>query len=779
MKKRLLSLVLVAVMAVGMLAACGKEEEQVETVEAPLIVGYTSFNEVFSPFFARSEADKDVTAMTQVNLITLDRMGSVIYNGIEGETIAYNGTDYTYYGIADIKVNTRRDGTVVYDFILREDVKFSDGEILDADDVIFSMYVLCDPMYDGPYTLGDAPIQGLEEYQSSMVTLFDALIFAGRDNTDYTFWDQATQEAFWKELEAAGTQFAQDIVDYLAETSGTTSIAKAAKLWGYEGLTDNTSTTEFFYLMCEAYEWDLEALSKTEAAGKSLFSLMENYDNYTKGVQFDLDVTHITGIEKTGEYSVRVTMTEQNASNIQYFNIPVAPAHYYGNPSLYQPEENQFGFVKGDLSLLHEDAIHVNKDIAPMGAGPYVFVPAEENDDGQGISEVNFKANENYYLGKAKTEVVNFVEISNAKKINGIVSGKIDITDVSLTKKVANNIEEANQKVVDKAVEEAAKNGTEIDPATIADAVTSISFDDTSYGYIGMNADIINVNGDADSKESIALRKAFATLFAVYREAVIENYYGGNATVIDYPISNTSWAAPNTEQKGYKEAYSVGIDGEAIYTEEMSLEEKYVAAKEEALKFFEKAGYTVENGVVTSAPEGALMRFDVMISANGLGEHPSYMILVQTKETLAEMGINLVIKDVTEDNQVWEAIDAGTCGIWVAAWDASADPDIYDLYHADGAYSYMYGIDDADLSSNIEKARKETDQSDRAKLYKKCFDIILDWAVEVPVYQKQNCIIYSDARINKDTLTPDMTEYYGWIDEVHNIEMYDIVVEEE
>lgn len=780
MKKRLLSLFLVAVMAVGMLVACGPEEEPVETVAAPLVVGYTSFNEVFSPFFARSQADKDVTAMTQVNLITLDRMGSVIYNGIEGETTSYNGVDYTYYGIADIEVKNKKDGTTVYDFTLREDIKFSDGEVLNADDVIFTMYVLCDPLYDGPYTLGDAPIQGLEEYQSSMITLFDALVLAGRENTDFTYWDQATQEAFWKELEAAGTQFAQDIVDYVAETSGVEDIAKAAKLWGYEGLADNASTTEFFYRMCEAYNWDLKALSDTEAAGKSLFSLMETYDNYTKGVQLDLEVTHITGIEKTGEYSVRVTMTEQNAANIQYFDIPVAPQHYYGNPSLYQYEENRFGFVKGDLSLLHEDAIHSNKDIAPMGAGPYVFVPAEETDDEEESAiELNFQANENYYLGKAKTEVVNFVEISTAKKINGIVSGKIDLTDVSMTKKVAENIAEANQKVVDEAVAEATENGTEIDPSTIADVVSCISFDDTGYGYIGMNANVINVNGDAESQKSIALRKAFATLFAVYREEVIENYYGGNAAVINYPVSNTSWAAPNAEQKGYKTAYAVGADGKAIYTDEMSEDEKYAAAKDAALKFFEKAGYTVENGIVASAPEGAAMEFEVLVSGNGLGEHPSYMILVDTKEALAEIGINLVITDVTEDEQLWDAIDAGTCGIWAAAWDAGADPDIYDMYHSEGAYSYMYGIDDAELSSYIEKARKESDQSDRAKLYKKSFDIVLDWAVEVPVYQKQNGIIFSDARINTATLTPDMTEYYGWLDEIHNIEMYEIVLEEE
>ena len=37
----------------------------------------------------------------------------------------------------------------------------------------------------------------------------------------------------------------------------------------------------------------------------------------------------------------------------------------------------------------------------------------------------------------------------------------------------------------------------------------------------------------------------------------------------------------------------------------MSTEEKYEAAAQAALGFFEAAGYTVEDGKLTAAPEGA------------------------------------------------------------------------------------------------------------------------------------------------------------------------------
>ena len=95
----------------------------------------------------------------------------MVLNGIEGETREYNGTDYTYHGPADCVVTENADGTVTYDIKLREDLKFSDGEPVTIDDVIFSMYVFLDPTYDGSVTMYSTPIVGLDEYRSSMTTL--------------------------------------------------------------------------------------------------------------------------------------------------------------------------------------------------------------------------------------------------------------------------------------------------------------------------------------------------------------------------------------------------------------------------------------------------------------------------------------------------------------------------------------------------------------------------------------------------------------------------------
>ena len=88
-----------------------------------------------------------------------------------------------------------------------------------------------------------------------------------------------------------------------------------------------------------------------------------------------------------------------------------------------------------------------------------------------------------------------------------------------------------------------------------------------------------------------------------------------------------------------------------------------------------------------------------------------------------------------------------------------------------GTDSNHYHINDAKLNSLIMDARSSADQSFRKSTYKECLDIIVDWAVEIPAYQRQNCIIFSTQRINIDTLTPDITTFWGWKSEIEKLEM--------
>ena len=71
----------------------------------------------------------------------------------------------------------------------------------------------------------------------------------------------------------------------------------------------------------------------------------------------------------------------------------------------------------------------------------------------------------------------------------------------------------------------------------------------------------------------------------------------------------------------------------------------------------------------------------------------------------------------------------------------------------------------------IEAARLSTDQTYRKGLYKAAMEIIMDWGVELPVYQRSECVMLSTERVNRDTLPTDMTPYLSWQQEVYNLEM--------
>lgn len=755
--KRILAVALGVALCVSAFAGCkpktnpNDNNNKVEQNTTAVVVGYSNFSSKFSPFFAETAYDQDAMAMTQVSLLTSDRQGAIIMNGIEGETIAYNGKDYTYKGIADCKITTNEDGTVAYDFTLRTDVKFSDGEPLTVDDVIFSMYVLADPTYDGSSTLFAVPIKGMSEYRSDMTTLSTYIASLGENTADFSKVDEATVKAFWAAVNDGGVKFAQSIVDackaagYNKEDD---SVAACAANWGFE-LKDDATAKDFFLAIAEQYAWNFSAM-EAETAGTALSELIpaEVYESSTKGVKVaDKSVDKIEGIEKTGENTLRVTLTQTDATAIYQLGVSVAPMHYYGNKADYDYDNNKFGFTKGDLSTVR------SKTTQPMGAGPYKFIKFEN-----GVIE--FESNDSYFLGTPRSKFINFKETNDKDKINGIKTGLIDITDPSFDQTAVDDISDMNGGVLS------------------GDTVTVDTVDNLGYGYVGMSAKRVNVGGDLGSDASKNLRKALATVLAVYRDVSVKSYYGDRASVINYPISNTSWAAPQTTDEGYKVAFSTDVNGEAIYTSDMDTDAKYAAAKKAALGFLEKAGYTITDGKATAAPAGARLEYELQIPADGGGNHPAFMMVTEASKALAEIGITLTIKDLTNSADLWTSIEADQCDMWAAAWGATVDPDMYQIYYSDvanggknaGGSNYMYDIADANLDELIMKARKSLDQSYRKTVYKECLDLIVDWAVEIPVYQRQNAIIFSTQRINMDSVTPDITTFYGWLNEVQNIE---------
>ena len=778
-----------------------------EDGSTPLVIADGEFSQKFSQFYADSAYDVNVVNMFALNsLLTTDRTGGIIYNAIEGETVNYNGTDYLYKGPADVSVKyDETSDTTTYTVKIRDDIYFSDGEHMTADDIIFTYYVYLDPAYVGSTTLNSYPIQGLKAYRTQIAedalekyqAVADAIQEAGPDHewSESDSFTKEQQESYWSIMKEHWVADVQDTVDYVAANYaadyaeaqlGVTAddinnneglkVAFGMVMWGFGTYDADTKVltapdsgatfdlgAETYPTIEDAYDDAYAKYSGSvsdyigadeSANGTDVFSEAVNEFltecNAEGGDGESAGVPNISGITKLDDYTVQVVTDGYEAPAVyQIFSIGVAPLHYYGDASKYDYDNNMFGHDFGDLSIVE------SKTTEPMGAGPYKFVKYENR-------VVYFEANENYYAGAPKIKYVQFKESNSSEYAAGVAAGTVDQGDMDGSKARFDEVRGYNS------------NGE-----LTGDVITTDLVDNMGYGYIGMNADNVKVGEDPLSTESKNLRKALATVLAVYRDVAFDSYYGDAASVINYPISNTSWAAPQPSDEGYKVAFSVDAEGNDIYTSEMTQDDKYAAALEAAKGFLIAAGYTFDetSGKFTAAPEGAKLSYEVTIGADGVGDHPTFAVLTDAQAALATIGIDLKINDLSDTAIMWDMLDAGEQELWCAAWQSTIDPDMYQVYYSGniigkgGSDSNHYHIASEELDKLILDARKSDDQSYRKAIYKQALDFIVDAAVEVPCYQRQNCQIFSTQRIDTTTITPDITTFWGWRAEIEKLEM--------
>ena len=162
------------------------------------------------------------------------------------------------------------------------------------------------------------------------------------------------------------------------------------------------------------------------------------------------------------------------------------------------------------------------------------------------------------------------------------------------------------------------------------------------------------------------------------------------------------------------------------------------------------------------------MDYTVNIGASGNGDHPSFQVLTNAAAALKTIGFTLTVNDLANASDLYSSYQSGVAEGWVAAWQSTNDPDMYQLYDSKGSTNY-YQINDAELDELIETARQTTDQDDRKAMYKEAMEIILDWGVELPVYQRSESAIFSSERIDTATIPNDLTPYWTYQSEINTI----------
>ncbi len=166
MKKlvKLVVLLLVVSTVVSCFIGCNKNEgtQNYDPETRPLTMSIGALDGNFNPFFYTAQNDGNVVGMTQVSMLASDAQG----NPVVGENRPTVAKDFSVTEAADRQSTT-------YEFLIKNGMKYSDGQELNIMDVLFNFYVYLDEAYIGSNTLYSTDIKGLKAYHAQDVSLND------------------------------------------------------------------------------------------------------------------------------------------------------------------------------------------------------------------------------------------------------------------------------------------------------------------------------------------------------------------------------------------------------------------------------------------------------------------------------------------------------------------------------------------------------------------------------------------------------------------------------
>ncbi len=441
------------------------------------------------------------------------------------------------------------------------------------------------------------------------------------------------------------------------------------------------------------------------------------------------------------EYDVlQITVNGTDPKAIYNFGFTVAPAHYYTADSQYpngRPIDiagNKFGveFASNNFqSKVIKSQQHVK---VPVGAGAFQATDKDDNTNPKGEDFVKsnivyFKKNENFMFD-VKADRLRLQVVSASNAIDKLEKGEIDYITPQFTKANADRLKTMSK-----------KGFTQLDSWQLG------------YGYIGINAGKV---------PNVYVRRAI--MAAMQTSLALEFYQTGTCKTIDWPMSTVSWAYPfeddGVTSKPNGHTYTQWTGKEAA------------KAKVEAL---------MKEGGIQAGDSQLSIKFT--IAGASITEHPTYPVFKQASEILNDLGWDI---EVDADSQALTKLSQGALSVWAAAWGSTVDPDMYQVYHKNSkatsvfawgyreikkdtaTYSYEMGVINQ-LSEIIDDARSIMDQAQRTSMYEEAMSLVLDLAVEMPVYQRKTLYAYNNKTIKG--LTDSVNPYTSPLEKIWEVEL--------
>lgn len=809
---------LAVVLGTSGLFGCGGRKAKISNESTRLVLSSQELDGVFNPFYSSAAPDSNIVGMTQLGMISSDKEGKPSYGADEACVVLDYDTKESVEG------GQKR---TTYRFVLKNDIKFSNGSPLTMKDVLFNLYVYLDPMYYGSATVYSTDIVGLKEFRTQqhseseqdqfneqfaaladdrMQRLADAFIFVKEKYPAESLTDDKMKTelaAFAKDAAAAVPAYETVPADYeLAKTKFNEQLEKTynysvgtardIKFVGANGEVSLTTDTEAFFYNMGFIVWDekekeftytfgeackdwsrkraIEALYSTYVpndmqsviySGDTYYELSTYFANLEKQKYFeglgDEKITNISGITfanrtagttvngveyavptynddgsvKTGNEVLQIVINDVDPKAIWNFAFSVAPMYYYSNAEEIAKfdYENHFGVRYGDVTFMDEVIKDPTKIGVPVGAGPYKATT--QTGDSANVDATSFKSHNvvyfernDHFLFDVKIKYVNYQVVSTNLQLESLYSGGVHFVEPSCKQDIINDLGKHKR-----------------------DGYSYNTVMTNGYGYIGINAEKV---------PNLDVRRAI--MHAVNTQLCVD-YYFGYSFFISRPMTKASWAYPGES------------DAAGQYY-------KFDATGETSRKLVADAGY-VKNakGVLYHPSTGDTLDYVFTIAGDTM-DHPAYNALKQASEILNKIGIKVEVKT---DLNALKKLSNGDLTVWAAAWGASVDPDMFQVYHKNstagsvnnwgyraikknpgGKYNRELDMVNA-LSDIIDEARETLDEKVRKEKYAAALDKVMELAVELPAYQRSDLFAYNTKIIDESTLTPksELTPYNG------------------
>ncbi len=849
------------------LAGCDSDKKTYNNDTDALVFSTLELDKVFNPFYSTSATDSNVVGLTQISMIGNDKNGNYTYG--DDESVVTKDLQIVTSGTKDVDQKTE------YYFVLKNNVRYSNGSYLTMKDVLFNLYVYLDPSYTGSATMYSTDIVGLKEYRTQASTEQEQDSFKKRfeleaesrvSNLIYaceTILEQHKDDALCKTPEQLrGLLEAYDLgsdeanANLIADYDKTLVLFKEELESDYsnslnayqdmifydkngEEVKDVKFTTDVeVFLYNEGYiswnkkekklestlttddnvgslkNWTKEQAINTVYNGKIPTDIVEvlsywvtasnlneyltnlSMENYfkingyetksIKGIEFanretSVEVNGVTyGVPTyaddsknqvvSGNEVLKITINDVDPKAIWNFSFAVAPMYYYSDAehiNAFDYVEN-FGVEYGSQSF-QTDVIKSSAKIGvPVGAGPYAASKSSGGLDNVGSGDfydkgmIYYEANPYYVMGVPKIKKVQYKVVGSSNILNALYTGEIDFAEPNAKPETISELKTHKE-----------------------DGIENKSIQTSGYGYIGINAGKV---------PDVKIRQVI--MHAINTQECVD-YYKTEATAIYRSMSYSSWAYPTgctsyypyiggkvpTDLTVVNPDYKAFVE-EKGYTAGQTL--STADQKEFLVGLIEEAGYR-ENAQGVYQKGSNVLKYTFTIAGEEK-DHPAYSALKHASEILNKIGFSI---NVTTDAQALKKLSTGDLTVWAAAWSSTIDPDMYQVYHKDstassvlnwgykqikanvgGKYDYENSIIE-ELSELIDQGRQTTNTEERKTIYSAALDLVMQLAIELPTYQRDDLYAYNVSKIDASTLTPDseLSPYKGLTSDLHLISL--------